>query len=444
LKDLLDDLDLMNRENIALPVNKIIGKSSGVQFMTAYGAKGLEFDYVFIIKVVENLWEKKSGNNSNFSIIPGIVKTVEDGSEEDQRRLFYVALTRAKDYVYITYSTENEENKPLVRSKFVEELVSVDEVPIKKVVDDDSIEAYKAELMKNNQGQAVLIDLELADQLLESFTLSITHLNKYISCPTRFYFESLLRVPSGRNASMGYGSAMHHAMQFFIGDIKLTEPKSIGSLEKFKEYFEQGIELFHSHFTDKERANYLRAGKYNLELYYEKYKQEWFKPKSYETEYKIDQILHRNVPINGVFDRIDVYSDFVEVIDYKTGDFTSTYTKVKLEKPSEKQPNGGDYWRQIVFYRILLDEEKRHKWHMTSGTIDFLEEQKEELKKVKIVVSPEDIKFVSDLIVDVNQKIKAKIFSPGCGDAKCQWCNFVKAHMPANLADGDVDEMGEG
>jgi DNA helicase-2/ATP-dependent DNA helicase PcrA len=350
-------------------------------------------------------------------------------------------MTRAKEHVYISFASENEENKKLVKSKFIEELTFSDEEPVSKKVSDESIIGYKMELMKNLQGKAVLIDNDLADQLLESFTLSVTHLNKYIACPTRFYFESLIKVPSGRNATMGYGSAMHYAMQYFVRDIRLTDPKSIGSLEKLMDYFSQGMELYHSHFTDREKANCLRSGKHNLTLYYEKYAQDWFSPKDYETEYKIDQILHRGVPINGIFDRIDIYDDYVEVIDYKTGDFNTKYTKTKLEKPSETQKYGGDYWRQIVFYRILLDEDKKKKWHMTSGTIDFLEEQKNVLKKVKIAVSPEDIKFVSDLIVEVNGKIKDKIFTPGCGEENCQWCNFVKSQMPAKLADGDSDEL---
>ena len=60
----------------------------------------------------------------------------------------------------------------------------------------------------------------------------------------------------------------------------------------------------------------------------------------------------------------------VNVVDYKTG--LPEKGIQKLNPPNDKNPNGGDYWRQLVFYKILLDSYQLKKWNMVSGEIDFL------------------------------------------------------------------------
>ena len=75
--------------------------------------------------------------------------------------------------------------------------------------------------------------------------------------------------------------------------------------------------------------------------------------KKYELEVRIDHAEYGGVPIKGVLDRVDVYSQQVVVTDYKTGNAGSQYAKAKLRPPTAREPKGGDYWRQIVFYQML-------------------------------------------------------------------------------------------
>ncbi len=70
-------------------------------------------------------------------------------------------------------------------------------------------------------------------------------------------------------------------------------------------------------------------------------------------EIKKKEAHFKEVPISGQLDRIDFLGDQITVIDYKTGNSSGAKSKVKA--PAAKNPDGTDYWRQMIFYAILLD-----------------------------------------------------------------------------------------
>ena len=101
--------------------------------------------------------------------------------------------------------------------------------------------------------------------------------------------------------------------------------------------------------------------------------------------------------------------------------------KPKLLSPNDKEPNGGDYWRQAVFYKILIDNYEQKDWKVAATEFDFVEpDRKKEYRKVKILITPEDITTVTQQIVSVWEKIQNREFYTGCGKPDCHWCNFVK------------------
>ena len=117
----------------------------------------------------------------------------------------------------------------------------------------------------------------------------------------------------------------------------------------------------------------------------------------------------------------------VNVVDYKTGDVNSAYTKKKLLAPNADNPTGGDYWRQAVFYKILVDNMDGKDWKVVSSEFDFVEPDKVKgFQKRKIFIEPSDITTVKQQITDVWNKIQARDFYTGCGKEDCTWCNFVK------------------
>ena len=72
------------------------------------------------------------------------------------------------------------------------------------------------------------------------------------------------------------------------------------------------------------------------------------------------------VPIKGNLDKVEFTGKQVTVVDYKTGKLKNA--KDKLQRPTNEEPNGGDYWRQAVFYKILIDHDRTKDWQV-AGTV---------------------------------------------------------------------------
>jgi DNA helicase-2/ATP-dependent DNA helicase PcrA len=134
------------------------------------------------------------------------------------------------------------------------------------------------------------------------------------------------------------------------------------------------------------------------------------------------------VPVKGNLDKIEFTGKQVTVVDYKTGKLKNA--KDKLLPPTNDAPNGGDYWRQAVFYKILIDNDRSNDWEVISTIFEFVEPVKDdEYHKEKFVISPADVETVTEQITDVYSKIMNHEFSTGCGKKECDWCHFVKSNF---------------
>ena len=429
LKQLLSMIDKMNENGIQMPIHKIVSSDMGVNFITAHSAKGLEFKMVFMLGCTKDIWDKSSGNRHRFKLPEGFN---DDGqnSPEDERRLFYVAMTRAKTNLFITYSERKEDDKELGASMYVDEVLSHPESEKEKIVmpENDVIEFYY-NLMLQEEVQIPLVEKDLIDEWLKSYKMSVTHLNKYLKCPLSFYFESVLRVPHARNAASGFGNAVHHGLWAYFTSVLNGQPKAITSLQK---YFEEGMTKYKSHFTDEEFESYSVHGKKVMHAIHESKVDRWFSVDKMALEEKIDHAEYEGVPLKGFLDKVEIYDNHVHVIDYKTGKFK--YSTAKLKPPNDKDPNGGDYWRQLVFYKILLDSDKKHNWHMDVGAIEYVEPDTKsgEFKYHEAVITQYQIDTVGNQIVDTFQNIKDYKFDKTCQEDDCPWCNFVKDNYTLN------------
>jgi DNA helicase-2/ATP-dependent DNA helicase PcrA len=176
------------------------------------------------------------------------------------------------------------------------------------------------------------------------------------------------------------------------------------------------------------REAFARRMEYGLEVltnYYNKYVHQW--NKIVAVERNIRNVIVRGVPLKGKLDKLEFHGKEVNVVDYKTGD--ADKAKEKLAPPGEKDPNGGDYWRQAVFYKLLVDGYEQKDWKVVSTEFDFVEpDKKKEYRKVKIMTGVEDTTTVTQQIVQTWQKIQNREFYTGCGKFDCHWCNFVKTN----------------
>ncbi len=181
-------------------------------------------------------------------------------------------------------------------------------------------------------------------------------------------------------------------------------------------------------FTKEQFARRMENGQDILDKYYDTYINQFNKVVSIERN--IRNVTVRGVPIKGKIDKLEFDGKSVNVVDYKTGDPDKAIPKIK--GPSDKLPLGGDYWRQAVFYKILVDNYEQKGWKVISTEFDFIEpDKKKQYRKEKVVISPEDIDTVTNQVTSAWEKIQQREFYTGCGKEDCHWCNFVKTN---NLA----------
>ena len=118
---------------------------------------------------------------------------------------------------------------------------------------------------------------------------------------------------------------------------------------------------------------------------------------------------------------------FDACVDYKTGNPDNAIKKLK--NPLLDPPHGGDYWRQAVFYKLLIDNHEQGKYQVMSTEFDFIEPNaKKEIKSQKLEITREDTDQLRAQVVEVWEKIQSREFYKGCGEDDCHWCNFVKTN----------------
>jgi DNA helicase II / ATP-dependent DNA helicase PcrA len=425
LHDLVVIIELMEKEGLSLPLVQVSGTDKGVNLLTAHGSKGLEFEYVFLAACNSSFWEKKRKPGGGYSMPNTIFTSLPKQKEDEElRRLFYVALTRAQQHLAISYCKCSNDGKELEPSMFIAEVKS--ELPVEKVfLDDATYTDFQSLQFQQTAPEIEKIEEDFVGQLLEKFVMNVTALNNYLSCPLEFYFKNLIRIPSPKNEAAEFGSAVHYALEQLFRSMQAAN--QFPSKEKFISFFNAYMHRHRESFTREQFARRSEYGQEVLSNYYEKYIGNWNKIVAIERV--IRNVTVKGVPIKGKLDKLEFDGKQVNVVDYKTGD--PEKAKAKLQPPSEKNPDGGDYWRQAAFYKILADNNERG-WQIVSTEFDFVEpDKKKNYRKVKVVVQPPDIETVTQQIVRVWQKIQARDFYTGCGKQECHWCNFVKTN---NLA----------
>lgn len=443
LDQLVNIFMLMEKEGLALPLVQVSGSEKGVNLLTAHGSKGLEFEHVFLAGCNASNWEKKRKPGGGYSFPDTMFTSQPVHSEEEElRRLFYVALTRARLHLYVSYSSFKNDGKPLEPSMFIAEIQDTHALPVEKIIPDKEI-LSEFTMLQFSAPQAPEIEkneAEFVDRLLEKFVMNVTALNNYLKCPLQFYFQNLVRVPAGKSEATEFGSAVHHALQKLFEKMQQTEV--FPGKEEFILDFEWYMNRHRESFTREQFARRMEYGHEVLNNYYDKYISSW--NRIVAVERTIRNVVVKGVPLKGKLDKLEFDGKDVNVVDYKTGDIDKA--KDKLKPPHDGDPNGGDYWRQAVFYKILVDHYEQKNWKVVSTEFDFIEpDKKKEYRKEKIVISPQDITTVTQQIQTVWQKIQDRDFYTGCGKPECHWCNFVKTNeMTVALHDfSEPDETSD-
>lgn len=371
----------------------------GIALMTAHQSKGLQFDVVLLSNFREGHWDKRR-NPSSLSLPEDLLFGWEKNQKsyernQDERRLAYVAITRAKREVLFVCPKElttGDKMRSVSPSGFFAEAGKLPE-RVQELNDPASAALLLFEPVR-------AFDAEMRAYLLErlrDYALSVTALNHFLEDPKKFLEVDLLQTPQAKHSSLVYGNAVHDALKKWGLSVLDGQPFSEEAfLAAFRTYMETREIL-----TDKERARLIKAGSDALPLYYRERLSG--RPLVHKVEYNVTTRFN-DIPLKGKIDRIDLLapgSADVVVIDYKTG----------RPKTENEIRTDGDYFRQLVFYALLLEAQGAF-FKPKEFVLDFIGEKGEHPVVRPFLVTPEELKDLKEVVQAVWKKITALDFTP--------------------------------
>ncbi|PIR59458.1 MAG: hypothetical protein COU69_00105 [Candidatus Pacebacteria bacterium CG10_big_fil_rev_8_21_14_0_10_56_10] len=388
LDDFLATVETMLDHRLSLAAEDLNIRRGAVHLSTVHKAKGQEWEYVFVVHAYDGKW----GNRRPRQLLPlppGVLKYTDLSDKErneDERRLFYVALTRASRQVVVTYPQSiisTDRSKPTVPSMFVTELadlaVSIDQDQLDQLAKDQA-----AQLERLLTPPPLRPDDDIKTfyrQQLETFRYSVSALNAYLEDPQKFIDQYLLRTPRAIPDHLAFGTAVHAALEAHYRPV--TAGKGPLSLEETLAVFAE--RLRRELMTDDTLHRRLELGRQALTAFVRHHQADGAKP--LEVERLVGSGWSKaylgDIPLLGKIDRIDWVgppSQTVKVIDYKTGKISSvnkingralsTLSERELELPVAVR---GRLKRQLLFYKLLAQLDRSFKPTVTQGEFQFVE-----------------------------------------------------------------------
>lgn len=419
LSDYIEYLNTLELYGVRIDTKWRPAFKSGVHIMTAHKSKGLEFETVYIAGVWNGHWGNRRTGYSFLLPVPALTAgRLEEN--DDERRLFYVAMTRARSNVVITMSRENEEGRERLPSQFIEEIDKnlLQKIPtenMEKKILENRYEIYGKE-------PTIGISLDNKNYLQKIFIeqgLSVTALNNYLECPWKYFFENLIRVPKPSPAYLYYGTAVHAGLKSFFDKYKNSESSGKADLI---EPFERALSRLP--MPAEEFENFLLRGKDALSRYFDVYDGTW--SKDIKNELPVTGVffqIHDNLSIllRGKLDKVEFITEkTVNVVDYKTGS-----QKSRNDILGNTKNSNGNIKRQLNFYKILLENLPERKYEMVSGEIDFIEPDKGtgKLRREKFEIVDSDLEDINKEIKKVAQEIhELSFWNSTCEKTDCEYC----------------------
>jgi len=400
---------------------------SQITIMTAHSSKGLEFDYVFLPYAVEESWVTK--NRGSYFVLPREKESEDD--IRDERRLFYVALTRAKCHVTISFSGEDGSGKILTPLRFIDELDSshiskTNLTPTKKQAAVQSFDKKESALQKEK--------IEYAKRTLLENGLSVTALNHFINCQSEFFYKSILKLPEPPSASSEKGNAMHEALANVWRSIENPTRNTRGEVEQIiitsvKNYFKKSLlaSFEKEAILEELLANAPKVAVALLDHFSQTgivKTESWVE--SYFEYKKIELKLH------GKLDAVVENEKEILVFDYKTREAMSENAIKGQTKNSDS-----NYFRQLVFYKMLLEDPERSRrvGKIIQPALVFVKpDSKGRCPTIILPIQKSDIeKLKSEIAALIDSVWSGALLTSTCSDKDCKYCGYQKLTLQNNI-----------
>lgn len=394
-----------------------------VKVMTIHASKGLEFSYVFIPQLVEGRFPS-IGRSDLIELPDALLQTREilpegDAHIQEERRLLYVGLTRAKNGVFLSAAASYGGKRAKRPSQFLFETGLLTDK--NSLLFEKSIATPEFLTKPTHPSNAQPSDEKFPYPIPQKFSYS--QIAAFTICPLQYKYQFVLRIPQDRGSyRFSFGRTMHNTLLELFKRIKARAQSKQESLfgenigtpnanptitldEIYDIYNNQWVDEWYE--DKKQKEQYRKAGKEILKEFYERHKDSWPIPLHLEKDFTV---TFGGITLKGRIDRIDKVGDnngvsLVEIIDYKTGKY-----KEKLHKDDKTQ---------LLIYNIALEAQGIKPVNLRYY---YLNEEKQD--SASFIPKPQEIEDAKKELIETVEKIKKSDFPANPSEYNCKNCDF--------------------
>lgn len=372
-----------------------------INLITIHGSKGLEFEIVFMVDLVNDRFPSRKQKEPIEVPQELIREKMPEGDFhlEEERRLFYVGMTRAKKQLYLCFADDYGGTRKKKPSIFVSEAIDNPKLDLQNIMPNlfKDIQAFELPFEDKN------IKIKIESMFSNGKLIINPHkIDDYLTCPLKFKYLHILEIPVLKYHHVVYGRAIHEAIRFYY-DNKIAGKKV--NIDEIIKIFQNNWDS--EGFLDrKHEEERFRHGIETLSGFYQKAERENILPTAIEKCFKFD---FDGVTIKGRFDIIyDRKSDSVEISDFKTSEID------EQEKANERAKESN----QLALYALA--------WQIIEGrlpdlvSLDFIDTGLKGTYEVK----EKRIEKVKSDIIKVKEGIEKADFSACANFNNCHYCAY--------------------
>ncbi|KPJ52854.1 hypothetical protein AMJ39_06730 [candidate division TA06 bacterium DG_24] len=373
-------------------------EAEAVHVLTVHKAKGLEFPVVFMVSLVDGRFpwpRRRHPIELPDELIKEILPTG-DYHIQEERRLFYVGMTRAEEELYMTSAYDYGGARSRKVSRFVLEALDLpraDRITVRPSAL-ETIHRHAPQVRESVAEYEPIPD----DQII---SLSHYHIDDYLTCPLKYKYVHILRVPVMQHHSVIYGKAIHDAINAYHVRKRDGRPMSK----------EEVIDVFYAHWLSEgflsleheERRK--REGEELLSRFYDEQEASGLIP--WEVEKEFSFLLGTNRVI-GRWDRIDREGEDAVIIDFKSSDVRRLEDAAKRAKDSIQLAIYALAYQRV--YGVLPARVELH--FLGSGLVGCAEK------------TAADLANTEERILQVAQEIRTRRYEPRPRYQACQYCAY--------------------